>query len=347
MLLTSAEMAAWAQAIGSIGAIAAALIVVWWQPRAALKVRQRSILAIAEAALARAKEIGAAFAEDDPLTVSGRLFIVYHPSVILSIVQALTNVPAHEIGSRNGVIALLKLRDQFTFLQKSIEVFQTPTKDLETAKQVPMMNEQEAREHMRALKPILVKNVRIQLAAIQGHYDSLRQAIGGNARDMKGSIRWDLLALIISIAATLFAGLQWWEAHEQRRLANDATVNVDTDTDPADNKLGVAVRNSGPGVATIKTVQYYVDGKLVTNIDDAFDLAKLDSNKLGEIELTNDAMAPGENVWILRFTAKKVDQERAAEFFERHLNVAVRYCSAGGRCDTACADQTCPVSTTP
>jgi hypothetical protein len=164
---------------------------------------------------------------------------------------------------------------------------------------------------------------------------------------VKKKFRWDLIAILISIAASLFTGLQWWEAHEQRRLANDATINVDVDTDPANNKLGVAVRNSGPGVATVKTVRYYVDGKLVSDINDAVELAKLDSNRLNEIELTDDAMAPGENVWILRFIASKVDQERAADFFEKHLNVAVSYCSAGGRCDTACADdKTCPAKMT-
>jgi hypothetical protein len=165
---------------------------------------------------------------------------------------------------------------------------------------------------------------------------------------MKTTLRGDLIAIAISIAATFFTGLQWWEAREQRRLANNATVNVDVDTDPADNKLGVAVRNAGPGVATVKTVRYYVDGKLVTDMDDEIGAAKLDSNRLKEIELTDDAMAPGENVWILRFIARKADRERAAEFFERHLNVAVSYCSAGGQCAIACADDKgCPVSKAP
>ena len=121
--LTTAELAAWAQALGSIGAIIAALIVVWLQPRAALKVRQRSILAIAEAGLARIEEIRGAFAHDDPLKIASTLSVAYHPTVVDAIVHALTNVPAHEVGSRDGVIALLSLRDQFTFLQKSIEIF--------------------------------------------------------------------------------------------------------------------------------------------------------------------------------------------------------------------------------
>jgi hypothetical protein len=58
-------------------------------------------------------------------------------------------------------------------------------------------------------------------------------------------------------------------------------------------------------------------------------------------------MAPGKNVRILRYAAKKADQERAPDFCEKHFNVAVRYCSAGGRCDTACADQIRRASQTP
>jgi hypothetical protein len=349
--LNSNQLAAWAQAVGSIGAIIAALIVVWLQPRAALKVRQRSILAIAEAGLARVQEIGGAFIHEDPFTISSTLSGVYHPTVIEGIVQALTDVPAHEIGSRDGVIALLSLRDQFTFLQKAIDTYIQPRNDPETAKELRSESDEFGRERLRALKPILAKNVRTQLAAIQHHYASLRQAIGGNAakeRNMKASIRWDLIAIVISIAATIFAGLQWWEAHELRRLANDSSVNVDVDTDPADNKLGVAVRNAGPGVATVKTVRYYVDGRLVGDINDAVDSANLDSNRLNEIELTDDAMAPGEKVWVLRFIAKKADKQRAADFFEKHLNVAVNYCTAGGRCAFACADDTgCPASKGP
>jgi hypothetical protein len=170
---------------------------------------------------------------------------------------------------------------------------------------------------------------------------------------MASSTRRANSAIAISIGALLLTGWQTWESHRQvveaheqllearelRRQANEATVKIDTDTDPGDNKFGFAVRNVGPGVATIKTVKYFVDGVLVSDVNVAVEAAKLDSNRLRETELTDDAMAPGENIWILRFNARKADQDRAADFFENHLNAAVDYCSAGGRCATACADE--------
>jgi hypothetical protein len=156
---------------------------------------------------------------------------------------------------------------------------------------------------------------------------------------MTSKLRFDVLAIAISLVAVLFSGLQWWEAREQRRLANDATVEVDVDTEPGRSKRGIIVRNAGPGVAHIKTVKYYVDGQLVTDINDSFDrVAKLDSRRLNEVEINGDAMGPLERQQILRFDATKSEQDRAEDFFEGHLNVAVEYCSAGGRCGTVCAD---------
>jgi hypothetical protein len=140
------------------------------------------------------------------------------------------------------------------------------------------------------------------------------------------------VAIVISILALGVTGWQAWDSHKQGVLANDATVKVDIDTEPGRNKLGVFVRNAGPGVAHIKTVKYYVDGKPITDINDAIDAAKLDSNRLDEIDISDDAMSPGQKQQILSFNARKSEQERAADFFENRLNVAVDYCSAGRGC---------------
>jgi hypothetical protein len=156
---------------------------------------------------------------------------------------------------------------------------------------------------------------------------------------MNSKLRLDVIAIAVSLIASVFTGLQWWEAREQRRLANDATVEVDVDTEPGRSKRGIIVRNTGPGVAHIKTVKYYVDGQLVSDINEAFDrVAKLDSRRLNEVEINGDSMGPLERQQILRFDANKSERDRAEDFFESHLNVTVKYCSAGGRCETVCAD---------
>jgi hypothetical protein len=147
------------------------------------------------------------------------------------------------------------------------------------------------------------------------------------------------ISLLVSLAAAGFTGLQWWEARQQRVMANDATISFEIDTDPSDFKLGIGVRNVGPGVARIRSVKYFVDGEPVASIDDAIEAAKLDSQRLHEIELADDAMGQGEVVWVVRYNAHKADSDRAADFFENHLNAIVDYCTASGRCAVECSEK--------
>src|SRR4030088_3208844 len=116
--LTSSHWAGWV--CGAIGAVSTGLYVVWLRPGASLKSRQKSILEIAEAGLVRAKRIGEAFAGPGSLEISGFVYAVYNRTFIEGVVEALTNVPVHDIGSRDGVLALLSIRDQFRFLGTSI-----------------------------------------------------------------------------------------------------------------------------------------------------------------------------------------------------------------------------------
>jgi hypothetical protein len=175
--LTSSDWAAWVRAFGAIVAIAAVLYVVWLQPGAALKARRKGILAIAEAGLVRAKRIGETFSRPDPLDISDVLYIIYHQAIIDDIVQALTNVPAHEAGSRAAVVALSNLRDQFRFLGTSIEIFETPTKDPGTIKRLVALDDAERRRFLAGRQPILAKNVRDRVAAIQRDYEALAQVL--------------------------------------------------------------------------------------------------------------------------------------------------------------------------
>ena len=175
--LTSSAWAAWVRAFGAIVAIAAVLYVVWLQPGVALKARRKGILAIAEVGLARAKRIGETFARPDPLDISDILYVIYHQAIIDEIVQALTNVPAQEIGSRDAVMALLSLRDQFRFLSTSIEIFETPTKDPGTVKRLLALGEAERQRYLTGRQPILAKNVRDRLATIQRDYKALGRAL--------------------------------------------------------------------------------------------------------------------------------------------------------------------------
>ena len=176
--LTSSDWAAaWVRAFGAIGAIAAVLCFVWLLPDVTLKARQTSILATAQAGLVRAKQIGEAIARPDPFGISDVLYVIYHQTIIDGIVQTLTSVPAQEIGSRDAVMALLSLRDQFRFLSTSIEIFETPAKDSGTVKRLLALGAAERQRYLTGRQPILAKNVRDRLATIQRDCEALGRAL--------------------------------------------------------------------------------------------------------------------------------------------------------------------------
>jgi hypothetical protein len=183
--LTSSDWAAWVQAFGAIGATAAVFCVVRLRPGAALKARQKSLLTIAEAGLVRAKQTGEVFARPDPLNISDVLYVIHHQTIIDGVVQALTSVPPHEVGSRDAVMALSSLRDQFRFLGTSIEIFETPVKDPVAVKGLLALDDAERRQYLTGRQPILAKNVRDRLATIQRDYEALARALNHSAAPAK------------------------------------------------------------------------------------------------------------------------------------------------------------------
>jgi hypothetical protein len=141
--------------------------------------RQKSILAIAEAANEHAKGIGNAFAEPDNPIV---LFQVYDKTIIDGVVRALTDVPVHEIGSREGVLALLSLRDQFVFLGIAIEAFIAgPARHPEMKQALDTLMEPENGAQRLALsaqgRKILAGNVQVHLDRIRANYLALERAL--------------------------------------------------------------------------------------------------------------------------------------------------------------------------
>jgi hypothetical protein len=182
-----------ATAVGTVGAVIVALFVGNQQAAAVLRSvqdahllevgsRQKSILAIAEAANEHARRIGDIFAlpeSDIPLA----LYSTFDQTIIDGIVRVLSTVPAHEVGSRDGVIALLALRDQVVFLGVAIETYKTPEKNPETEKLFLTYagDDPENRKILKSLrsntKVVLAANVRGRVATIAQHYATLVKAI--------------------------------------------------------------------------------------------------------------------------------------------------------------------------
>ena len=179
--LARSDWAAWAQAFAVTAAIVAFLWVFWLQPRAARRARQKGVLAIAGAGLARAQQIGETFAQPGPLEISAIIYVIYQQTAIDGVVQALTNVRAQEIGSHEAVSALSRLQDQFRSLITSIEILETPIKDPRAVKRLLALDDAERRRSLTVLRPVLDENVRDRVATIQRDYAALARALSHGA----------------------------------------------------------------------------------------------------------------------------------------------------------------------
>jgi hypothetical protein len=190
--LDSPTAAAWLQAIASVAAIVAAFLVGKWQANTALtavteahrleeRSRRRSILAIAEAGAEHARIIDSALlSTDNRLQASVALVDVYDKSIVDGMVRALTDVPVHEVGSRDAVIALLALRDQFVFLGIAMEKYLAgASRDPELQKAIEACDPGTARRNFIAsAEQVLAKNARRRLATIAELYASLKESMG-------------------------------------------------------------------------------------------------------------------------------------------------------------------------
>ena len=122
---SSSEVASWIQAFGSVMAIFAAIWISDRQETVALDSKRRSILAIVEAVYQRAEIYRSMILNSDfeNHLPNSELYNVYDRSVITGITRALSGIPLYEVGSSEGVMALILLNDQFLFLGKEIENF--------------------------------------------------------------------------------------------------------------------------------------------------------------------------------------------------------------------------------
>jgi hypothetical protein len=182
----SEAVAAWVQAFGSIGAIAGAVWIGNRQVRAALSTEARasaghrkSILAIAEAAYEHSERFRRLLVQQDPRV---SLSLNYHESIINGVVEALGGVPFHEVGSRDGVMAVLSLRDQLVFLKTSIEIFlagpwRHPDLGPELEQYKAAGETAIVRNLLEVGNNVLAKNVVTHLDVIRHNYLALTEAV--------------------------------------------------------------------------------------------------------------------------------------------------------------------------
>jgi hypothetical protein len=151
------------------------------------------------------------------------------------------------------------------------------------------------------------------------------------------------LSIVIATLAAIFTGGLWWETHQDvttKPLLVRPSVYFTLQDDDGDKRIGLTVGNSGPGIAVMKSVVYYVDRKPMADGDVALSAGQLDPKHDHGTDLEpDDSMGVGETVWLLEYRAKdKKERERFLDFINDHLAVKVRYCSiAGDQCQDKCS----------
>jgi len=101
----------------------------------------------------------------------------------------------------------------------------------------------------------------------------------------------------------------------------------------------LAITNSGPGIARIKSIVYYVDRKSVKDPDEALRYGKLNPDLNHGVEFEDDdSLAVGQTDWLIDYRTKnKEELDRFSQFLDEQLAAEVNYCSVDGECWKKCS----------
>jgi hypothetical protein len=154
-----------------------------------------------------------------------------------------------------------------------------------------------------------------------------------------------VVALVISSFALAITGLQWRESHNQLLLSMKPSVDFEGAFDPDNLPVGINIQNAGPGPAIIKSITYYVDKKVVGDMDKLMNFTDLSASAIQLYDLTEDStLAVGEQHWLLSYKRKPhgKDEEKELEDFTdliaHHLAVEAEFCPVlPGKCFTKCS----------
>jgi hypothetical protein len=146
------------------------------------------------------------------------------------------------------------------------------------------------------------------------------------------------LALVVSILAMVFTGLQWWEAHQQKRLQTKPLVAFYIENDTNELKKGLAIDNLGPGPAVIKSIRYFVDRQPVDE-QEVLQHVKLNPDSDHGIALVEgDVLGVGQRVWLIDYRTKNGNEiGRLSDLLGSRLVAEVHYCSIGDECWRKCS----------
>jgi hypothetical protein len=149
------------------------------------------------------------------------------------------------------------------------------------------------------------------------------------------------MAAVVALLAALFSGLQWREARDLRALVTQPVLSWYVGNDASATHIGLEIDNNGPGVAIIRSIDYFVDHHATPDLADAMTAAGLESDRdRGEDIDDGDSLAVGQRVWVLEYrTTSKAERARFVQFLDDHLSASVTYCSLSGKCWTKCTEK--------
>lgn len=181
-ILSIEWLPAWIQAVGSIFALGVAIYISRSAAKHAELSRRKAILAIAEAAHTHACQIRNAMDMMGLATGNNtQIYKVYHKVVIEGVVKALQGIPMHEVGSSNGVLAILSLSNQMVFLGDSIETlidgpYKIPSV-VNALESIDKGDHARRQEYCARIYENLQNNVRGHLDLIDENFESLKKSI--------------------------------------------------------------------------------------------------------------------------------------------------------------------------
>jgi hypothetical protein len=151
---------------------------------------------------------------------------------------------------------------------------------------------------------------------------TLSSSIRGE-KSLSGSL--SVVAVVISLVALVFTGLQWRESHNLLLLSMKPSVDFELEDDPDDLPVGFNIQNSGPGPAVIKSITYYADKKVIGDVNKLADFEDLQNIATYDFD-EGDTLAVGERHWLLSYKSKpngKDEEKKLNEFVDLILHSAV------------------------
>jgi hypothetical protein len=170
-------------------------------------------------------------------------------------------------------------------------------------------------------------------------------------------VNWlSLLAFLVALTSLLFAYSAYTHVHgtgtttavaasTTNAAANAGTlpkVTFMTGEDREAGQAGIEIKNGGPSLAIIKSVDYFIDGRRMDGEEAVIEVAPRGArNALQYTHLNAGArIAANTDTWLLflpRRDTKPREYERVANFLTDSVAVGVKYCSEQNACADACS----------